>query len=469
MGRRRGSVVSKEPKRKAVKVRLAPREHAGQVTEPYRIMEAIIESDRQDLKDVRIGIAWHTGWRPDADGVRTHGKCIKRTDLDRSLDTYDVMIVLNEQSWKGFDDAGKQRLIFHELEHAQVARDKNGEPLIDDKNRIVIRMKRHNVADFADVIERFGLPPCLQDVDIADGDRPLLKFAEQKAKSAAERMYTVNEDGFVDNPIEFPIPTPVDFQVDVKLLFARIDDRWYSGFEIKGRGERTRRINTIRDLFFAELRDCLSQLRSDIGDALFENRSRLAEFLQFKIDAAIQAIEDREADLAEAMAEPVRWPMVFLTGAKEESATESTEATEVNEVNKVNKVPSSGVSEPEILTFKAKGIKQANVTITLQRRDDDWWRAGFVWQLGNATDGERCEASDWYQGKQFCRQNLLSSVAISLAAMQISGTADARRSMESRRNTLREQFEDWLEEKIDAEEAAKPADVPVEEDQPRNQ
>ncbi len=178
--------VPREQKRKAVKVRLAPRMHAGQVTEPYRVMESIIATDRKDLAGVKIGIAWHTGWRPDADGVRTHGKCVRRSDLDRSLDSYDVMIVLNEQSWQAFDDAQKERLLFHELEHAQIARDKNGGPLEDDKGRVVIRMKRHDVADFACVIERFGLPPCLQDIDIHDGDRPLLKLAESGAASAKD-------------------------------------------------------------------------------------------------------------------------------------------------------------------------------------------------------------------------------------------------------------------------------------------
>lgn len=173
----------KECKRRAVKIRLAQRMNAGKVTEPYQIMEEIIATDRKDLVAVKIGIAWHTGWRPDADNVRTHGKCQKRSDLDRSLDTYDAIIILSETSWLAFTGSDKVRLITHELEHIQLASDKNGEPLIDDKGRQVIRMKRHDVADFASIIQKFGLPPCLSDVQIADADRPLFKLAEEKVGS----------------------------------------------------------------------------------------------------------------------------------------------------------------------------------------------------------------------------------------------------------------------------------------------
>jgi hypothetical protein len=174
------------PKRKAVKIRLCERMHAGKIVEAYRIMEAIIATDRKDLAHLKIGIAWHTGWRQDADGVKTHGKCLKRSDLDRSLDGYDAMIVLNEKSWLAFGEEDKLRLITHELEHIQIASDKNGEPLIDDKGRQVIRLRRHDVADFACIIARFGLPPCLSDVQIHDADRPLLQFAEAKDRVTAE-------------------------------------------------------------------------------------------------------------------------------------------------------------------------------------------------------------------------------------------------------------------------------------------
>jgi hypothetical protein len=174
--------IPKEPKRKAVKLRLCPREHAGSVTEPYRLMDALITSRRPDLADIKIGIVWHTvGWRPDADGVRTWGKAAKHGETERQRTGVDWDIILSEPVWKTLDDRGKERLLAHELEHIQICNDKNGAPLYDDKNRIVTRVGRHNIADFLSIIRDYGLPEALTDVEINDGDRPLLTLAEAKA------------------------------------------------------------------------------------------------------------------------------------------------------------------------------------------------------------------------------------------------------------------------------------------------
>lgn len=351
-----------------------------------------------------------------------------------------------------------------------------------DKDRIDIVLRRENMPPIEFSGVPVGMRLRLRDVALKDSNQiGLLEFLINDDEAlpcqiemaytpeqddlpfepdepADERTYIIDDAGFVTNPIEIQVVVPDFLKAECKLLFAHIDHDWQYGYEIKGRVQRSRRVNTLLREGWYDFGLCLHDLSTTIEEDLKDDRSRLGEFLVWKIDAAAKAVEDRNADLAEAMAEPVHLPADFLTGAKEDLATESTEATEVNEVNKVNEVSSSEVAEPEVLTFKAKGLKQAAVTITLQGRDDGWWRAGFVWQLGNATDGDRCEASDYYQGKPLCLQNLLANVAISLAAMQISGNADARRSMESRRNTLREQFEDWLQEKIDAEKEDPPRD-----------
>jgi hypothetical protein len=237
MGRRR-STEAKQPKRKAVKVRLCQRLNAGQVTEPYRIMESVIDQKRSDLKDVKVGIAWHKGWRPDSDGVRTHGKCVKRSELDRAMDSFDFMIVLSETSWQAFDDAGKERLIYHELEHAQVCVDKSGEPMFDDKDRIVTRIKRHDVADFSCVIERYGLPPALRDMaEMNDAERPLLALAEKKTSAtpdAQRRCGGATEGTEEKSGIEAIV---VRF-TGLKLVSCTIDLRqdskgWWLGYSVR--------------------------------------------------------------------------------------------------------------------------------------------------------------------------------------------------------------------------------------------
>jgi hypothetical protein len=184
--RRAGRPKGSGKKRKAVLVKFIHRktEANGKITEPYRIMEEIIRTRRADLKDVKIGIAWRLGWRPDADGKRTLGQCRKRGDLDRELDSYDFIILLNEDAWPTFNDRQKERLMFHELGHAQLSLDANGQPKRDDRNRLICRIRKHEIQDFRDVVEIYGWEEDLQELaekGIADAQRPLLAEAEKKA------------------------------------------------------------------------------------------------------------------------------------------------------------------------------------------------------------------------------------------------------------------------------------------------
>lgn len=56
MARKRSS-STKVKKRKRVTVRLLNREHAGQVTEPYQIMERLLATHHGNLEGAKIGIA----------------------------------------------------------------------------------------------------------------------------------------------------------------------------------------------------------------------------------------------------------------------------------------------------------------------------------------------------------------------------------------------------------------------------
>lgn len=192
--RKAGRPKGSGQKRKRVMVKFIERriEANQKVTEPYRIMEELIKTRRADLADVKIGIAWRAGWRPDADGRRVLGQCRKRGDLDRELDAWDFIILLNEDAWPTFSDRNKERLIFHELGHAQVVVDTNGQPKRDDRGRLVTRIRKHDIQDFRDVVEIYGWEEDLQDLaerGIADAARPLLAEAERKAaeKEAADQ------------------------------------------------------------------------------------------------------------------------------------------------------------------------------------------------------------------------------------------------------------------------------------------
>jgi len=181
MAKRRNKTL-RPPKRKRVTVRLVQEVYDGKPTEPYSLLLALRDEFRADLRDVKIGLAWRLGWRPDADGILRLGQCKKRGDLDRELDEYDFIILLNEEAFGKLTDEQKRRLIYHELEHAQLALDSNGEPKRDDRGRLVCRIRKHDIEDFREVIVEFGWQDNLSDLAkqaIMDADRPLLAECEK--------------------------------------------------------------------------------------------------------------------------------------------------------------------------------------------------------------------------------------------------------------------------------------------------
>lgn len=160
--------------------KLLKRLHAGKVTEPYRIMEELIDKHHAHLTDVKIAIAWRFGWGANADGLMTMGRTKKCGDLDRELAAYDFVILLNHEAWNrgGLNTAHQTALIDHELCHAEVTMDTNGEPKRDEEGRLVCRIRRHDIEEFRDVVARHGC--YTSDLDdfvrksIADAARPLL-------------------------------------------------------------------------------------------------------------------------------------------------------------------------------------------------------------------------------------------------------------------------------------------------------
>ena len=186
MGRRRSSVKTK--KRKKVTVQLLKRVHGGEVTEPYRLMEEIRERDHGHLADAKIGIAWRLGWRTDTDGHLRLGQCQKRTDLDRELDGFDFMLLLNKEAWPQLNEGQKRALIDHELCHAQIVFDSDGLPKKNDRDRLVCRIKKHDTEEFRAVVERHGLWTAdleqIARAGINDADRPLLPKADAKTPAA---------------------------------------------------------------------------------------------------------------------------------------------------------------------------------------------------------------------------------------------------------------------------------------------
>jgi hypothetical protein len=168
-----------------VTVKLIPRKHAGEVTEPWVVMEGLKEKHHTNLDGAKIAMAWRIGWRADSDGIMTLGKCRKRGDLDRELDSFDFVILLNQEAWKGLNDTQKRALIDHELCHAQIVIDSDGNQKTDDRDRLVCRIRKHDCEEFKCIVERHGLWTSdlaeLALASINDAARPLLAVAEKAA------------------------------------------------------------------------------------------------------------------------------------------------------------------------------------------------------------------------------------------------------------------------------------------------
>lgn len=125
----------------------------------YAMLNDLVEQFHEELTNARIAIAWNLAWKEDVDGRLTLGKCKKASDLDRELHAYDFVVMLNMEFWQDAATVDTQRvaLLDHELTHASVKLDENGEPVRDQKDRVVYRIRKHDLEEFSEVIERHGL------------------------------------------------------------------------------------------------------------------------------------------------------------------------------------------------------------------------------------------------------------------------------------------------------------------------
>lgn len=177
---------------KPPKILVIPRidESTGEIREPYRIMEDCIAAHHPHLCEAKIALAWCTSWKADVDGHLRLGQCQKVTEVHRELHDYDFVILLNQVVWNTAEFGEKQRcaLIDHELCHADVKRDDDGEESRDARSRIVYRIRKHDIEEFAEIVDRHGLYKsdleAFAKVCIQKARTPLLLRAEQKPAAA---------------------------------------------------------------------------------------------------------------------------------------------------------------------------------------------------------------------------------------------------------------------------------------------
>lgn len=196
---RRSSGGLKPKKRKKVTVTLIKERQNGEATEPYKILNEIRRKEHNHLSEAKIALAWRHGWRADADGRMILGQCRKRGDLDRELDGFDFIILLNKEAWERLNEKQRRALVDHELCHAQLVIDADGSPKLNDRDRLVTRTKKHNCEEFREVVDRHGL--WKQDLEafaqaaINDAKRPLLPTDGTATSSTAKAEPAASGNG----------------------------------------------------------------------------------------------------------------------------------------------------------------------------------------------------------------------------------------------------------------------------------
>lgn len=171
----------------------------------YEQLFAIVDEYHQELSasNVRIALAWSLAWKPDVDGRLTLGKCKKASDLDRELAPYDFVILLNRDFWQNprFTDLQRKALLDHELLHAAIAYDENGEGKVDERGRTVYRIRKHDLEEFSEIASRYG---CWKK-DIEDFARALAR-AEHATKPYWVG-FTSLRDALKDIGLDVPVET----------------------------------------------------------------------------------------------------------------------------------------------------------------------------------------------------------------------------------------------------------------------
>lgn len=151
-------------KRVPIKLRPVARKHAGKITEPYRIMERLLDEcdEFEPIKSAKIRLYWRKDWQADVDGVIVGAACAKASDRERLLaeehgESVDLVILLPEKAWPTLDDTEKEHRLYHELCHFAPALDSNGDQKKDEKDRPQWRLKRHPIVAFGSEVKRYGV------------------------------------------------------------------------------------------------------------------------------------------------------------------------------------------------------------------------------------------------------------------------------------------------------------------------
>lgn len=150
----------KTPKVKVVKLEVVQREACANdalAVEAYKHIDELVERYHPMLAKARLCLAWRRGEKLGPDGHLHLGKAGKCADLHRQLHEYDWVIILNRDAFGTFTPAQRKALVDHELCHCRPACTKDGTQKRDAQDKALWRVRKHDVEEFAEVVQRHGL------------------------------------------------------------------------------------------------------------------------------------------------------------------------------------------------------------------------------------------------------------------------------------------------------------------------
>lgn len=123
----------------------------------YTVLDNLVKAHRPDLVDAKIALAWRYGWKRNKDGQIVLGKCKKAGDLDKQFHDMDFVIILNFEAWtEKLTPDQRTALMHHELEHAAISEDQNGNPKKDARGRQMYRVRKHDLEEFRSIVKEYG-------------------------------------------------------------------------------------------------------------------------------------------------------------------------------------------------------------------------------------------------------------------------------------------------------------------------
>lgn len=125
-----------------------PEPKFGDAPEVEEIARVLIPRHHSHLVEAKIRYLWRYGkW--ESQGQTTLGKCYRLSARDEFLTGHNFLIMINWPAWQASTPEQRTALVDHELSHAGMDEDKDGNP-----RWVTVP---HDVEEFAAIIERHGL------------------------------------------------------------------------------------------------------------------------------------------------------------------------------------------------------------------------------------------------------------------------------------------------------------------------